>query len=127
MIFHFAYVCITLAFSGCHLIAWNFSFASNVEQLLWRISSVACFVIPLVLLAIYYVMRWYRALVFTNDSAAILDVEVAYELFRPLYIFIIGLYLLVRVYLIVEVFLSLRSVPLGVYKEVQWCRYIPHF
>ncbi len=34
---------------------------------------------------------------------------------------------LARLYLITEVFLSMRYMPIGVYDDVQWSNYIPHF
>ncbi len=39
-------------FAACHLIGWNFDFPTYVEQILWRIGSVACAVLPAVI-AIY--------------------------------------------------------------------------
>jgi len=38
----------TLFFGTCHLLAWNWSFPSYTEQVLWRIASVACAVLPAV-------------------------------------------------------------------------------
>ena len=38
----------------------------------------------------------------------------------------IMLYFLARAFLVVESFISLRKVPLGVYSAVQWAQAIPH-
>jgi hypothetical protein len=38
---------ITGIFGACHLIGWDFLYPSSVEQLLWRIFSISCIVIPL--------------------------------------------------------------------------------
>jgi hypothetical protein len=47
--------------------------------------------------------------------------------FLPISLFILTpLYVLVRTYLLVEVFVSLRSVPAGVYQTVNWSLYFPH-
>jgi hypothetical protein len=35
-------------------------------------------------------------------------------------------YILVRAYRLIEVFVGLRSVPVGVYTAVNWSAYIPH-
>lgn len=38
-----------------------------------------------------------------------------------------ALYIFSRVFIIVESFISLRHVPVGVYTNVGWSKYIPHF
>ena len=43
------------------------------------------------------------------------------------YCTLIAIYVVARLYVIVEVFLSLRSVPVGVFYIPNWSRYIPHF
>ncbi|KAI4200982.1 MAG: hypothetical protein LQ350_003551 [Teloschistes chrysophthalmus] len=42
-------------------------------------------------------------------------------------IIIAAFYIFSRVFIIVESFISLRHVPVGVYKDVGWSKYIPHF
>lgn len=37
------------------------------------------------------------------------------------------LYIFSRLYIVVESFVSLRRVPIGVYETVTWAQYIPHF
>ena len=37
------------------------------------------------------------------------------------------LYIILRLYLLVAIFISLRLVPANVYTTVDWSRYIPHF
>jgi hypothetical protein len=37
--------------------------------------------------------------------------------------FLIGLYGLFRIYMLVEMFMALRNVPVDVYKTVQWPQY----
>lgn len=36
-------------------------------------------------------------------------------------------YALVHMYIICEVFVCLRSAPLGVYQQVDWTSFLPHF
>jgi len=106
---------ITCIFGGCHLIGWDFLYPSLVEQLLWRISSISCLVIPFLLSLSF-------AFILMCDSPGALFAN-----FLPISLFILTpLYVLVRTYLLVEVFVSLRSVPAGVYQTVNWSLYFPH-
>ncbi|KAN0076549.1 hypothetical protein V8E54_006691 [Elaphomyces granulatus] len=41
---------VTGIFGACHLIGWDFLYPSSVEQLLWRIFSISCVVIPFLLM-----------------------------------------------------------------------------
>ena len=104
---------ITCIFGGCHLIGWDFLYPSLVERLLWRISSISCLVIPFLLILSIYIPEWLERTCFQD--------------FPAMLFFILGiLYVLVRIYLLVEVFVSLRSVPAGVYQTVNWSLYFPH-
>ncbi|KAN0072086.1 hypothetical protein V8E54_009815 [Elaphomyces granulatus] len=107
---------ITCIFGGCHLIGWDFLYPSLVEQLLWRISSISCLVTPFLLyLLLAFVLKY--------ESP-----ETSFAYFLPMLVFILlcPFYVLVRTYLLVEVFVSLRSVPAGVYQTVNWSLYFPH-
>ena len=97
-------------FGVCHILAWNFSFPSSIEQLLWRIASVFCIVLPVGVIVLAY-----NGYVSLNPDIVVWSV-----------ISILLIYCLVRVILLVEVFASLRSIPAGVYQTVDWSLYIPH-
>jgi hypothetical protein len=103
---------ITGIFGACHLIGWDFLYPSSVEQLLWRIFSISCMVIPFLLLFLAKTSEYFN---FSGSSSGIL--------FLNLLSF---LYILARVYLLVAIFTSLRSVPAGVYETVNWSLYFPH-
>lgn len=100
---------------GIHCAAWNFLFPTPIEGLLWRIASVLILVLPflefLTLLA--------------DDAVSNNSDEV--EIFRwaGMYIFP-GLYAILRLFLIIEMFISLRSVPPEVYHQLPWSDFIPH-
>jgi hypothetical protein len=102
---------ICLAFSGFHIIGWDFFFATRVEQLLWRISSIACAIIPLCVVVMAITQKPY-----------ILNTV------PPLFIRLIVVmsYTLVRIYLVIEAFAGLRAVPPAVYDSVNWSNFIPH-
>jgi hypothetical protein len=102
----FIQVVAMIAFGACHLIGWAFDFPTEVEALLWKIASVCCLVLPL-------------AVMFVVSTLPDIYEDWCFGLLVPLYV-------LVRLYLIVEVFVSLRKVPAGVYQSVQWSQYLPH-
>jgi hypothetical protein len=93
-------------FGAVHCIAWNFIFPSDVELWLWRVGSL-CTLVPVILPVIWF---W---------------VPVTLENW-VLSVAVIGLYIPVRLYLFVEVFVGLRSVPVDVFRTVQWTEWIPH-
>ena len=103
---------ITGIFGACHLIGWDFLYPSSVEQLLWRIFSISCVVIPLLLLF------WVLTSLYFNFPTSLVE--------GCLVIPLVFLYVLARVYLLVATFTSLRSVPAGVYETVNWSLYFPH-
>ncbi|KAN0070178.1 hypothetical protein V8E54_011759 [Elaphomyces granulatus] len=110
---------ITGIFGACHLIGWDFLYPSSVEQLLWRIASISCVVIP------FFIMFLAPSIDGDNDfwppecSVKYLS-TMSFNILLPLYV-------LARVYLLVAIFISLRSVPAGVYQTVNWSLYFPHF
>jgi hypothetical protein len=102
---------IVVVFAALHIVGWNFQFPSDIEKILWRIMSVACGVIPLVILV---------GMMFVEKTGK--ESPAVYFL-TPLGV----LYVLVRVYLFVEIFIGLRAVPAGVYRTPQWSQYFPAF
>ena len=101
------------AFGACHLIGWDFLYPSSVEQLLWRIFSISCVVIPLLVLFLLIFE-------YTDFSDSLFGGCLSCLVFL-----LLVLYLLARAYLIVAIFRSLRSVPAGVYETVN-CHFIFH-
>jgi hypothetical protein len=101
-------VALGLGFGAIHVGGSNFDFPSITEQLLWRISSVACAVLPFMILLATYTQKYLS--------------ETMYEiLFKVLMV----LYFLSRIFMFVEMFVSLRAVPASVYQTPQWSQYFP--
>lgn len=91
-------------FNGVHIFAWNCSFASNAERLLWQITSVgACGAI---------VLAW---------AATFFRPNIAKVLAGLCSIF----YCVCRGYLVVEAFVGLRSVPEALYWSAGWQNALP--
>lgn len=102
-----------LAFTAPHLIGWNFHFPTRMERQVWRVASMLCAGLPIMIIG----LAWY---------------ETGHMLKRQktpwsrLFMFFASAYILVRAYLLFEVFVGLRSVPADVYTAVNWSAYIPH-
>lgn len=96
-----ALVLLPAAYGGIHLAAWGFEFPSPVESLIWKISCVI-------------IMSYF----FINSTIGIL------VMFFPFLTLI--LCAAARIFLVLESFLSLRHVPIGVYAAVPWVQNIPH-
>jgi hypothetical protein len=106
-------VAICLGFGAIHVGGWNFHFPSMTEQLLWRISSVACVSLPLTILSIAFYGAYGGHLP---------------EIIQRINLFGCGpLYVLFRIYMFIEMFITLRAVPASVYQTPQWSQYFPSF
>ena len=100
-----------LAFGGCHLMAWNYSFVTFTEAVLWRACGLACLALPL----IWQTLIWFDD--FSSMSRWISGV---------IYHFVAASMIFIRFYLMIEMIITLRSVPRSVYEDVNWQTYIPH-
>ncbi len=105
--------CFGALFGGVHCIGWSSSgfFDSSLEHLLWKISSLLVAIVPVIL---------------AFEILTILKLKWIVNFMRlstPIFIFV---YICARVYLLVDMFVSLRSLPPGALEEIDWMSYIPH-
>jgi len=131
--------CLTsVAYGGIHAIGWNFTFATQTEQLLWRVSCplLAIMGIPMYKF-ICYIEGQERGSLVVNIKWAFSWIpdyfsygHMFYGIFYVLLCILCSLcfipYCAARAFLVVEAFISLRHVPMGVYQVVNWASYIPH-
>lgn len=100
-----------LLYSAWHALAWNSHFPTPLERLLWRVSCSILASLHVLFFLCFLSSRLRRFFV----------------VFESLLWFILPLsFLFPSVYLVVEAFLSFRSLPEGSYKTVQWSEYWPH-
>ena len=113
-------ILVTMAFGGIHCIAWStsFHFPLPIEQLLWRISSIAITGIPLAFGGIVFIGH---RLDYYNPVQAILATII--------YLLAV-LYPVFRIVLLVLCFTTLRCYPpsSSVYQTVEWMiiKFVPH-
>ncbi|MCJ1419076.1 hypothetical protein MMC32_005428 [Xylographa parallela] len=108
-----------LLFGAIHLIAWDFHFPTAAERLLWRIAGLFLIAGPLLAPAGYYVTESLAAQSRTADL-------LANQVLRPAFRVLVPLYLLARLFLLVEVGRSLAYAPASTWAQVAWPVMIPH-
>lgn len=150
----FALFCMTTAYAALHIVAWDFYFPTRIEQRLWRISSsvftgtVLFYWVFETIAARQRFGRWDKYLIWlrvkkaprwkSRDTEGALDPDDAFEQeqkkSRPilwwevaLILPIVLIYVAARVYMIAEVFMSLRKLPLGAYNTVDISQILPHW
>ena len=143
--------------SGIHASAWNYPFPTVVERWLWRVAVIVVGVGPFwvtVLFAIasvgFYLVKKYPQLTafdqriskawttgFTSLAWArrenilgsllrLVALLVSFLVSACSFVFI-GLYVPLRIFVLVEVFMSLRKAPMSIYQSPDWSSYLPHW
>lgn len=101
-----------LVFSGLHTLAWAYQFPSSFEAWAWRSAAIAGAVLPSLILAHSYVAQ-------NLDLPRLVDACILGTL--------ISLYVICRLFMVVECFASFRRAPLSIYKKVGWTSYFGHW
>jgi hypothetical protein len=128
-----------MIYASVHLIGWDFSFPTIIEQRLWRAASIAIVITTFIFwmcesyqdgVRLNRWNRWRRKLF----PRQVEDIEASRPptRFIPVWEVIIMtpvsfLYTLARIYLVVECFVGLRSLPSKVFDDIEWTKFIPHF
>lgn len=115
---------IAMAFGGIHCAAWNFEFSSYAEKIIWRTSSSLIVLIPCLFFT-YMLPLWLVVRIWGAGSTSGIFFRIVGSGHRAM-TKVIPLYLLARVILLLEAFITLRNLPEGAYVMVKWSKYIPH-
>ena len=103
-------------FGGIHCAGWFFNFPSSDEAMLWRVSSAVltgiAFLLPLL---VYLIMKA------SNLNSHLLEQFVLSVLTIVLLAYVVS-----RLLLLVEAFISLRFLTPGMHALVKWTSFIPH-
>jgi len=110
-------VMLTVVYGGINAAAWNAQFPSNTEQMMWRIAS--CWVMGGGLL-----IAVFGALGQLCDHGAMQGY--AGLVFGLICLMLFGIYAAARSFLIIEAFISVRSLPAEAYNTVDWINAVPH-
>lgn len=109
-------------FGAVHCLAWNFSFPSHVEQIMWRAASLG--VTASCAAALLTALCWN----FHNETERLREMLVA--LLARVGVILSGLasfiYPVARIILLVLAITSLRSLPSSAFDTVNWIELVPH-
>lgn len=117
----------SMAYGGVHAAAWHGLFPSRIELLLWRASSICIAGSGLTWILINMLARtfpWFKAY---WKQVETLQAHWTTLVGLGSLAFLCGLaYLLARINLVVESFISLRKLPASAFKTVEWTQLVPH-
>ncbi|KIK51383.1 hypothetical protein GYMLUDRAFT_394703 [Collybiopsis luxurians FD-317 M1] len=104
-------------FGAIHCAGWASQFPDTIEEWLWRYSSLVVTGIPIYL-------------AFVNVVHYMVDAKSRsrwwFTLLRWIYLFAVPTYIIARLALIIQAFLTLRNLSPDTFKAVQWTTFIPH-
>lgn len=135
----------TLIYASIHVCAWNWTFPSRVENILWRIASMIILGSTIAFWMFESIAVWYRynggekffyrvlnKLDRLEDIETLRVKKAANPRKLPLKgefwsIFPLALiYAIARTYLLVEAFVGLRDLEASAFVNVNWSAYLPH-
>lgn len=114
LVLYWVYCTCSVFFASLSILEWSVPFATNAEQLAWRIISILSPVLA---------ACW----LFSADADGTLENRIGRKANEVVEKTTAALYGIIRLYFIVEVFTGLRSSPLALYSTVNWSQYLPHF
>ena len=117
----------SVTYSAVHLAAWNIGFPTNIERWMWRFASLYIGFSGILWLGINLLSQsskriwwhWYYSLV--RRERGVLNILIG--VLCGIYGFI---YVVARSFVVVEAFISLRSLPKAAYYSPQWTVSVPH-
>ena len=118
---------VSMAYGGLHATAWNGYFPSYVEMWLWRGSSVCIAGSGLTWLLINLLARTFEGFKAYWGRVESLRAHWTSLIGLGTLATICGLaYLVARVFLVIEAFISLRKLPAAAFDTLQWTQVVPH-
>ena len=109
-----------VCFGAIHCIAWDFSFPTHAELLIWRISSVAITAVP------FYIPFMFGLVVVLMDNGFKIAVNIIGGIAFILLFLAFILYILAWIFTLALAFTSLRDLPHEVFDTIHWTTFLPH-
>lgn len=108
-------------FGAVHCIAWNFSFPSHPEQMMWRTASLG--IIASCATAFHTTVFWHGL----NIEGGIWILLNVFVYLGVLLCFVAALvYPIARIILLILAITSLRSLPPSAFDTIDWVELVPH-
>ena len=105
-------------FGALHCIAWNFTFPSHIDQIMWQVSSIITTGAPLLFVFSATIIKISPLTGITSDITAILG--------GAIFLIFVPCFIIARMFILVEVFRSLGFQPSQAF-ETTWANNIPHY
>jgi len=132
ILIYFVLPVVAVLFGALHCIGWNFDFPTHVEQLLWRIGSLAITAIPSVPFLIGSIMIPLASLHTKCSKYGVPPRSLQNMLRRmlavvpfPLCAAIIS-YMFARLLLLTQAVVLLRKQPESAFYAINWANFLPH-
>ncbi|KAK0508571.1 hypothetical protein JMJ35_008847 [Cladonia borealis] len=138
-----------IGYAAVHIAGWDFTFPSQVEAVMWRVTTISVMASLLIFWFIHLCWWvWFPALMNRrrrmhqrdDQDPADLPAKTAGKFKDPYnprsqipmaallpVLFCCAVYIPSRAYIILESFIDLRALPPSAYQTVSWSAFIPHF
>ena len=109
-----------------HLSAWTFEFPTLIEKFVWKIACLDI-AVPLPVFLIVGIARENRMFGVGEGENGLMAELTLLSWVEVLFLVLNApVTVVARIFLVVESFVSLRHVPIGVYASVPWSDWLPH-
>ena len=105
-----------ILFGFCHLLVWHSPFVTSTEVWLWRVASICSVALPILVVVLQHL--WLYLDVSTGPLAG--------NFFKSIVFTLCLMYVVMRLFLLFEVFFAFRSVSPSTYVAIPWVQYVPH-
>ena len=126
-------ILLSTAYFALHFAGWNFTLPTTVERNLWRAAMIYFLCLYFTYLAVFTVVTflsgWIAKKYFHKKASTFIEVASMFPKWFQLgcLVPIYGSYGVVRLYIVIEGFISLRKLPIDAYDSVNWASFIVHF
>ena len=133
IIFHIIGLLISSGFGSIHIASWQTAFPTSVEMMLWRAATLTIIGAPLIygipmIVAVFLYPSVRKTGYIQRQKTPCYLVALA-KIYQIVWMFIYilpAIYIMARLFLLVEAVLSLRGLPTSAFLTISWTKYVPH-